>query len=88
MSEASFTTVTKKEKRSGGWNQRVKRRPREVTVLWNEAQGVSVNLEGERHEQTQAKSTRRERDDQANMERKEDRNVLGEVGEEIKSSKR
>ena len=56
--------------------------------MWNEAKGVSVNLEGERHEQTQAKSTRRERDDQANMERKEDRNVLGEVGEEIKSSKR
>ena len=61
----------------------------EVTVLWNEAEGVSVNPEGgSHHEQTQAKSTRREREDQAKMERKEDRNVPGEEGEEIKSPKR
>ena len=63
----------------------------EVSVfLWNEAKGVSVNPEGEsHHEQAQATSTRREREDQAKMERKEDRNVSGEERvRRLKSPKR
>ena len=48
----------------------------EVTVLWNEAEGVSVNPEGEsHHEQSRAKVTRREREDQAKIGRKVDRNA-------------
>ena len=48
-----------------------------------------MNREGEsHHEQTHAKSTRREIEDQAKMERKEDRNVPGEEGDEIKNPKR
>ena len=58
----------------------------EVTVLWNEAEGVSVNAEGEsHHKQTRAKITRREREDQAKMERQADRKAPGEGGEEIQS---
>ena len=78
------------EKMHGGWNQKVKRRIRKShTVLWNEAEGVSVNLEGEsHHEQTQAKITRREREDQAQMERKADRKAPGEEGEESRSPKK
>ena len=48
------------------------------TVLWNEAEGVFVNTEGESHQQTRVKITRREREDQVKMERKADRYALGD----------
>ena len=57
----------------------------EVIVLGNEAEGVSVNPH---HEQTRAKITRREREDQVKMERKADRYAPGEEGEEIQSQKK
>ena len=48
-----------------------------VIVLWNEAEGVPLNTDGEGHrEQAEAKSFRRERE------------VPGEEGEEVKSPKR
>ena len=48
-----------------------------------------MNLEGEsHHEQTQAKITRREGEDQAPMERKADPKAPGEEGEEIRSPKK
>ena len=51
-------------------------------------EGVSVNPEGEsRHGQTRAKITRREREDQAKMEREADRNDA-EEGEESQSQKK
>ena len=54
----------------------------EVTVLWNEAEGVS---EGEsRHEQIRAKSQEKELE----MERKVGRNAPSEEGAEIQSPKR
>ena len=56
-----------------------------VTVLWNEAEGVSVNPEGEsRHEQIRAKTTRKER----KMERKVGRYAPSEEGAEKQSPKR
>ena len=74
-----------KKKRCGGWNRRVEAEKLEVTILWNEAEGVSVNPEGEsRHEQRRAKTTRKERE----MERKDGRNAPGEEGAEIQSPKR
>ena len=88
-SEPPWTAVTEgKGKRCGGWNRRVKREKPEVTVLRNEADGVSVNSEGEsHHEQTRATITRRVREDQAKMEREADRNGPDEEGEEIQSPK-
>ena len=63
MSEASWTAVTKRKGKEwwrlepGGETETPK-----VTVLWNESEGVSVNPEFEsHHEETQAKSTERER---------------------------
>ena len=51
--------------------------------------GVSVNPEGEcRHRQVRAKMARKERKYQPRMERKADRNALGEEGEEIRSPRK
>ena len=50
------------------------------TVLWNEAEGVSVN--------TRAKITRREREDQSKVERKADRNALVEEVRRFEAQKR
>ena len=61
----------------------------EVTVLWNEAEGVPVNPEGEsHHEQTRAKITKWERVNQAFMERKADRNAPGDESEEVRTPKK
>ena len=81
-SEASWTTVTKgKEKDVWRLELEGESEKSEVTVLWNEAEGVSENLEGRsHHEQTRSKITRRDREDQAKMERKADRNAPGEEG--------
>ena len=85
-SKASWTIVTTgKEKEV--WEGEAEKP--EATVLWNEAEGVSVNAEGEsHHEQTRAKITIREREDQFQMERKADREALGEEGKEIRSPKK
>ena len=56
----------------------------EARVSWNEAEGVSVNPEGEgRHEQVRAKITRQERENQATMEEKVDGKAPSEEGAEI-----
>ena len=56
--EASWTAVTKGEDKEM-WRRELEgeaEKP-EVTVLWNEAEGVSANPEGEsRHEQIRAKN--------------------------------
>ena len=62
---------------------------REVTVLWNGAEGVSGNPEGEsRHEQTLAKIPRRERESQAQRKERSIAMAPSEEGEEIQSPKR
>ena len=64
-------------------------KPESHSFVEREAEGVSVNPEGEsNHEQTRAKITRREGEDQVKMERKADRNAPGEKGEEIRSPKK
>ena len=70
-------------------DERERKRVPEVTFLWNEAERVSVNPEGEsHHEQTRAKITRKEREDQAKMKRKADRHARGEDDEEIQSPRK
>ena len=68
-SEASWTAVTKgKEKKVWRLEPEGEAEKPEVTVLWNEAEGVSVNPEGEsHHERTRAKMARKERKNQTNM---------------------
>ena len=61
----------------------------EATVPWNEAEGCSVNPEGEgRHEQVRAKITRKEKENQAKMEEKVDGEAASEEGAELQSPKR
>ena len=61
----------------------------EATVPWNETEGFSVNPEGEgRYEQVRAKTRRKERENQANMEEKVDGDAPSEDGAEIQSPKR
>ena len=60
----------------------------EATVPWN-GEGVSVNPEGEsRHGQVRAKIARKEKENQATLGRKTDRNAPSEEGAEVQSSKR
>ena len=76
--EASWAAVTGKKEKDG-WRLEPEGEAEtpEVIVLWNEAEGVPANPDGEsHHERAQAKSTRRERE------------APGEEGEEIKSPKK
>ena len=79
-SEASWTATKGKGKGKEVWRlepENETEKP-EATVLWKEAEGVSVNPDGERHyEQTRAKNTRKAREDQMKMERKADRYAPG-----------
>ena len=85
-SEASWKAVTKgKEKEVWRLEPEGEAENPEVTVLGNEAEGVSVNPEGEsRHEQIRAKTSRKERE----MERQVGRIAPSEEGAEIQSPKR
>ena len=77
MSEASWTAVATRKEKDGWRLEPGETETPEVTVWWDEAEGVAVTPEGESlHEQTQVKSTRRERE------------APGEEGEEIKSPKK
>ena len=74
--EASWVAVTGKKEKDG-WRLEPEGEAEtpDVKVLWNEAEGVPANLDGEsHHERAQAKSTRRERE------------APGEEGEEINNS--
>ena len=56
-SEASWTAVTKGKEKCGGFEPEGEAESPEATVPWNEAEGVSMNLEGEgRHEQVRTKN--------------------------------
>ena len=75
---ASWAAVTgRKEKEGGRLEPEGETETPEVIVLWNEAEGVPVNPDGEgHHERAQAKSSRRGRE------------APCEEGEEVKKSEK
>ena len=89
-SEASWTAVTKgKEKEMWRLGPEGEAERPEATFSWNDAEGFSVNPEGEgRHEQVRANITRKERENQAKTEEKVDGEAPCEECAEIQSPKR
>ena len=89
-SEAAWTAVTKgKEKEVWRLEPEGEAEKLEATGLWNEAEGTFVDLEGEcRHGQVRPKITRKEGENQTNMEERVDGKALGEQGAGIQSPQR